>query len=58
MLRIDVDYRDPSGFLSCVREGVGNQELNGLYLTRQSPRETLEWPARPALGQVLKIQTR
>ena len=55
MLQTDVGHRDPNRFLSCVREGVGNQELIRLYLTGQIPRETLEWPARPALGQVLEI---
>ena len=57
MLQIDVDHRDPNRFLSCVREGVGNQKLIRLYLTGQNPREALEWPARPALGQVLEVET-
>ena len=53
-LQIDVDHRDPNRFLSCVREGMEDQELSCLYLTRRNPRETLEWLARPALGQVLE----
>ena len=55
-LQINVDHRDLNRFLSCVREGMENQELSCLYPTRRNPRETLELLARPALGQVLETR--